>query len=331
MMLLPVPFVVSSPLYFLPSRQMRGMNLYFKRPPHQVCGRIEQTFELLMRFVRNSATAFIASTTIIAAILLLNLSFYSYWFGLGICQNPRFAMSSPPSLSLHYSLPNGTPIPPTTIDTYELHASRRALKTLKTLFSNTAMLSLLAPLISEADTYYKSIIAASNNEYKESRIDLKATGLKVSHFMAWWKDWMADLQNPDIKEKTFLETMVPAHPEHYALPPYASGVVETIGGYIARVRIEPVLEPPGFVSAYGDPEFLPLSAIGTLDDGGVLFYILQELRDCDEGCEFRLRLLFPAAAPQVFFDEHAEHLAVEFRSFVTQAFERQQRLSGGEN
>ena len=67
-----------------------------------------------------------------------------------------------------------------------------------------------------------------------------------------------------------------------------------------------------------------------MDDGSVLFYILQELRDCDEGSEFRLRLLFPAAAPQVFFDEHAEHLAVEFRSFVNSAFERQQRLFNGE-
>jgi hypothetical protein len=192
------------------------------------------------------------------------------------------------------------------------------------------MLSLLDPLIEEADTYYKTIIAQSHGEYKESRIDLKAHGLKVSHFMDWWREWMADLQNPAIKQKTFLETMVPAHPEHYALPPYPSGVVETIGEHIARVQIKPIFDPPGFVSAHGDASFQPLSAIGTLDDGSVLFYILQELRDCDEGSEFRLRLLFPAAAPQVFFDEHAEHLAVEFRSFVNSAFERQQRLFNGE-
>ncbi|KAM0711412.1 hypothetical protein Q7P35_002152 [Cladosporium inversicolor] len=185
---------------------------------------------------------------------------------------------------------------------------------------------LLAPAIEEADVYYKDIITRSNGEYKESRIDLKAHGLKVADFMDWWKNWMADLQTPGMKQKTFLETMVPAHPEHYALPPYPSGVVETIGEHIARVQIKPIFDPPAFVRAYGDPSYLPLSAIGTLDDGSILFYILQELRDCDEGSEFRLRLLFPAAAPQVFFDEHAEHLAVEFRSFVTSAFERQQRL-----
>ena len=69
---------------------------------------------------------------------------------------------------------------------------------------------------------------------------------------------MADLQNPAIKQKTFLETMVPAHPEHYALPPYPSGVVETIGEHIARVQIKPIFDPPGFVSAYGDASFQPL-------------------------------------------------------------------------
>ena len=106
--------------------------------------------------------------------------------------------------------------------------------------------------------------------------------------------------------------------------------METIGEHIARVQIKPIFDPPAFVRAYGDHSYQPLSAIGTLEDGSVLFYILQELRDSEDGSEFRLRLLFPAAAPQVFFDEHAEHLAVEFRSFVTSAFERQQRLAGSE-
>lgn len=233
-----------------------------------------------------------------------------------------------PTLSLEYSYPNGQAVSSNDVDSWELKASRRALKNLKTLLAGQQMLDLLAPQIAEADAYYKEIITKSNGEYKESRIDLKAKGLKVADFMDWWKEWMGELSNPEIKQKTFLETMVPAHPEHYALPPYPSGIVETIGEHIARVQIKPIFDPPAFVKAYGDPSYQPLSAIGTLDDGSVLFYILQELRDCPEGSEFRLRLLFPAAAPQVFFEEHAEHLAVEFRSFITSAFERQQQLAG---
>jgi hypothetical protein len=238
-------------------------------------------------------------------------------------------MSPQPSLLLEYSWPDGKVINASDVDTWELKASRRALKNLKTLLAGQAMLDLLKPAIEEADIYYKDIIDRSNGEYKESRIDLKAKGLKVADFMDWWKEWMADLQDPTIKQKTFLETMVPAHPEHYALPSYPSGIVETIGEHIARVQIKPIFDPPAFVRAYGDPSYQPLSAIGTLDDGSILFYILQELRDCEDGSEFRLRLLFPAAAPAVFFDEHAEHLAVEFRSFITSAFERQQRLVNG--
>jgi hypothetical protein len=39
----------------------------------------------------------------------------------------------------------------------------------------------------------------------------------------------------------------------------------------------------------------------------------------DLGCEFRFRLFFPSAAPDIFFEEHAEHLAVEIRGFVRTA------------
>ena len=45
------------------------------------------------------------------------------------------------------------------------------------------MLDVLEPAIEEADVYYKEIINESNGEYKESRIDLKARGLKVADFM----------------------------------------------------------------------------------------------------------------------------------------------------
>lgn len=60
-------------------------------------------------------------------------------------------MSSSPSLSLEYSRPNGNPVTTSGIDSWELKASRRALKTLKTLLSNQAMLDVLKPAIEEAD------------------------------------------------------------------------------------------------------------------------------------------------------------------------------------
>ncbi|KAI8888331.1 hypothetical protein K501DRAFT_282837 [Backusella circina FSU 941] len=236
-------------------------------------------------------------------------------------------MSSPPALSMNYSWPNGPIVHDNEVDSWELKASRRALRNLKTLLAGQPMLDLLRNQIEEADAYYKDIIAKSNGQYKESRIDLQAKGISLAQFMAWWKVWMAELQNPEIKQKVFLDTMVPAHPEHYTLPSYGAGIVETIGEHVARVEIKPCMDPPDFVKAYGDPTYTHLPAIGTLEDGSILFYILQEIRDSEDGCDFRLRLIFPAAAPQVFFDEHAQHLAIEFRSFINTAFEWNQKTT----
>ena len=56
---------------------------------------------------------------------------------------------------------------------------------------------------------------------------------------------------------------------------------------------------------------------------------LQDHRNCDDGSKVKFRLLYPAAIPQVFFDEHAEHLAVDFRTSIASALERQQRLVDG--
>jgi hypothetical protein len=40
----------------------------------------------------------------------------------------------------------------------------------------------------------------------------------------------------------------------------------------------------------------------------------------EDDCHIILRLLIPTKAPQVFFDEHSEHLTIEFRSGVTAAY-----------
>lgn len=236
-------------------------------------------------------------------------------------------MSLPTAVSIKYSWPNGKTIENNEVDFWELQASRRALRNLKTLLAGQPMLDLIQNQIEEANAYYKDIIEKSNGQYRESRIDLNAKGITLAQFMEWWKIWMAELQKPEIKQQVFLDTVSPAHPEHYALPSNSAGIVETIGEHIARVHIQPCTNPPDFVREYGDPTYQHLPAIGTLDDGSILFYILQELRDSEEGCDFRLRLLFPTSAPQVFFDEHAEHLAVEFRSFINTAFEWNQKQS----
>ncbi|KAK4897050.1 hypothetical protein LTR49_028063 [Elasticomyces elasticus] len=228
-------------------------------------------------------------------------------------------MSSPPEFSLECSLPTGQVLSPSEVDAWELKAAGRGLLNLKTLLEGERMLELLAEQIAKADAYM-SLIAESKGQFKESRIDFKAKGITSAQFLEWFKV-MGGRQTVEGRRQFFLETMAPAHPEHYALGPYPMGIVETIGHYICRVRVDTRVEIPDFVRAYGDASYdkkLPVTCF--LDDGTIFFYGFQELRDSEEGCDFRFRIIFPAASPQSLFDERTEHLAIEFRSWIVTAF-----------
>lgn len=231
------------------------------------------------------------------------------------------------TLSIGCCLPDGQIVTNEQIDSWELKSSRRALLNLKTLLYGQPMLDLLQEQIHDADVFFKKLVVESHGQYKESRIDLKAKGFKSKYFMKWQKAMANDLTTAESRQRFFLTNVAPAHPEHYALPANTTGIIETIGEHIARIRIHNDFKIPDFVLAYADASFISIPVIGSLDDGTVLFYVLHELRDTEDGCDLILRLLFPAAAPRVLFDEHAQHLAIEFRSFVMAAFEKYHQLS----
>jgi len=132
------------------------------------------------------------------------------------------------------------------------------------------------------------------------------------------------MKTPEQRHGFFLNTVAPAHPERYSLLLYDMGIIETIGEHIAHLRVHRDSEVPEFVLKYGNPSYNQVPPTGSSHDGSVFLYVLHEMRDTEEGCDFILRLLFPAAAPQVFFDEHAQHLAVEFRGFLNAVFEMNQ-------
>lgn len=68
--------------------------------------------------------------------------------------------------------------------------------------------------------------------------------------------------------------------------------------------------------------------VGELDDGTVLFWILHEFRDDGGACDLILRLVFPVAAREVWFVEHAEHLCMEFSSGLALVWENLQLHRG---
>jgi hypothetical protein len=180
------------------------------------------------------------------------------------------------------------------------------------------MLKLLEPQIREADTYYKSLLAASNGQFRESRTDLHIKGITATQIQDARKRWLSSGESAH-----FEQMMLQAHPEHYCLPPYeGEGIVEVIGEHMARLRVRPFTDVPQFVLDYGDPDFsFKKPTVLELDDGTVLSYILHEFRDTADGCDIILRLLLPMAMPETGIREHAEHLAIEFRSGITRAYE----------
>lgn len=235
-------------------------------------------------------------------------------------------MASRSGFSLECSLPNGEVRSNNEVDAWELKAAQRGLANLKALLEGQPMLDLLAEQIKEGDRYFKSLVEASNGQFKEARVDLKAKGLTTSQFTEYLFGNMGAAQTTEARRSLYLDIMAPAHPEHYCIGPYQMGIVETIGGHICRVRVDAEAELPDFVWQYGDPSYeTKLPVTGYLDDGTAFFYGLQELHDTAEGCDFRFRILFPAASPQLLIDEHTEHLAIEFRHWIGAAFDKSQK------
>ena len=156
-------------------------------------------------------------------------------------------MSNPPGLSIKCYRPNGQAVGNDVVDAWELKASRRALHNLKTLLVGQPMLDLLQKQIEDADAYYKKLITESHGQYKESRIDLKTRGVTSKQFIEWQRSFMEGVKTPEQRHDFFLNTVAPAHPEHYSLPPYDMGIIETIGERIARVRVYRDSEVPEFV------------------------------------------------------------------------------------
>ncbi|PCH02142.1 Hypothetical protein PENO1_039210 [Penicillium occitanis (nom. inval.)] len=129
------------------------------------------------------------------------------------------------------------------------------------------MQTLLKTQIDEADAYFKDLIKSSNGEFEESHIDLKAGGITMRQFMDWHKEWNAQLKFTGDTVGFYRDIMVPAHPEHYALPPYP-------------------LVTPEFVQKYGIPWWEKVQMRRTLDDGSTSFYIEMWKMGLSSVCDF---------------------------------------------
>lgn len=201
------------------------------------------------------------------------------------------------------------------VDQWELKAARRALRNLKELSRGRVMLDLLAEQIEAGDRFHKKLIDDSDGSYRESRTDLIVRGLSATDLVDWYQSQIA---TGDFEDKLFLLT---AHPEHYVEPLEYPGMVENIGGYPTRFRVQVAGSIPSAVSEFLDPAY-PLTlatARLSLDDGTPFAYCLHQARDTEVGADVAVRVVYPAAAPDSMIDGHCEHLAIEFRSWIRNA------------
>jgi hypothetical protein len=206
------------------------------------------------------------------------------------------------------------------IDAWELKAAKRALANLRELLYGQPMRDLLREQIEESDRRLKRYLADSHGEFAMTQVILRATGLKSADFFATVRAALAAVDGaPEQVQEYVIRNVFPMHPEHYTLPPYR-GVVETMGGIPTRSRVIPTQDVPAFITQLIDESYpTRLTGAAELDDGTLFTYVLQQLKDTDDGMEANLRIWYPAACPPIYLEEHAEHYAVEFRNGLRMA------------
>lgn len=199
------------------------------------------------------------------------------------------------------------------VDKWELDAAKRTSLNLRTLLFEEAMLDLLKHQMDEADTKIKQYAAASNGDFDYGQLIMRVKGIKSETlFSSLRATFMAAKGTPEQVKNNVVNTLFPAHPEHYAL---GGGCIETMGGLPTLTTPMPVSpdQAPDFVKPFVDKSYSINSAgAGPLRDGTPFTYVLQQFRDTDDGMEANLMIWYPSGCPSAYVEEHIEHYAVEF-------------------
>ncbi|KAJ6131809.1 hypothetical protein N7471_007024 [Penicillium samsonianum] len=214
------------------------------------------------------------------------------------------------------------------VDHLELQACYRALDNLRSLLFQAPMLELLKDQIEEGNRYFESLIRASRGEFRECRTYMKVTGVSATEMRTICSRWQLS-QPIDEMARTFI---FPTHPENYVVmhspgAPARSGPdcgVQVIGEHMAKVRFVDIMgsgQIPKWMAGQREEEYEMVEyLVGKLDSGSKFFYIMNEFMDTEGGCKIKLRAFFPSASPWSLVNQHAEHLAVEFRNLLQMVY-----------
>jgi len=200
-----------------------------------------------------------------------------------------------------------------TIDGFELFSARRALELLKRKLGRERILELLQEEIAAGDAFLRGHLDRSGGEEATGTTTLRARGISAAEFGAWLG---AAFARDDV--------MLAGHPEHYSIhaePGQNVNIVETLDEYVCSFFMRP------WDDSVIVAQELPIESRGTavrrshmlLADGTVVGSIANAFDEEPDGFTARLSVTLPATCAPAVIDQHLEHFAVEFRSWIRRA------------
>ncbi|KAJ5861943.1 uncharacterized protein N7529_009253 [Penicillium soppii] len=204
-----------------------------------------------------------------------------------------------------------------TADEYELRFTRRALERIKERLGLEATEELIQPDIDESNEFWRKVLAENKGgDFKPARIELSVKGLKMDEFLPWFRN----------RCQRKVPYMLAGQPEHWVVQSDEAGnekVIENLGPWVSRffIKFEPASQPFQLRDMYEDFP-LRLTGYGHTDDGSINGYVLHQFRPHAEGSGFDVNLCiyFPASAPEILFEQHRQHLVVEFTNWTRRCY-----------
>jgi len=213
--------------------------------------------------------------------------------------------------TLHHSVRLEGDDTDSTIDGYELFGARRALALLKLKLGRECVLELLADEIAEGEAFLRDHLERSHGEEADGTTTLRARGISAVQFGQWLG---AAFAREDV--------MLAGNPEHYSIhaePGQNVNIVETLDDKVCSFFMRPY-----DASAIVDQELPAGKPAGRrshmlLADGTVVGTIANAFDEEEDGFTARLSVTLPATCAPEVIEQHLEHFAVEFRTWILRA------------
>ena len=200
------------------------------------------------------------------------------------------------------------------IDGYELFSARRALTLLKTTLGRERLLELVQDEIAVGTSFLRDNVARSAGQTASGTTTLRAHGISAAQFTTW-------LARAFARE----EVMIAGHPEHYSIhaePGRAVNIVETLGERVCSFFMREwddsvVAEQDQAPGAGAAPQGRRSHLL--LEDGTVVGSIANAFEEEPHGFTARLSVTLPVTCGAEVVEQHLEHFAVEFRTWILRA------------